>query len=72
VSTPIDIGAIRAAPVAGATAVLPTTTSPAPALDRVTVASQSALEELSAMADRRPEEVAQILQTWLADESQNA
>lgn len=72
VSTPIDIGAIRAAPIAGATAVLPTTPSPAPALDRVTVASQSALEELSAMADRRPEEVAQILQTWLADESQNA
>ena len=68
VSTPIDIGAIRTAQIgdASATAVLPATQ--APALNRVTLASESALEELSAMADRRPEEVAQILQTWLADD----
>ena len=70
VSTPIDIGAIRSAQIgdgsANATAVLPV--SRAPELNRVTVASESALEELSAMADRRPEEVAQILQSWLADE----
>jgi len=46
--------------------------STAPELNRVTVASESALEELSAMADRRPEEVAQILQTWLADEKDPA
>jgi flagellar M-ring protein FliF len=72
VSTPIDIGAIRSAQLVDRdqTAVLPAT--PAPVLDRVTVASESALEELSAMADRRPEEVAQILQTWLADEKHPA
>jgi flagellar M-ring protein FliF len=72
VSTPIDIGAIRAAQLGdpNSTAVLPATQ--APALSRVTVASESALEELSAMADRRPEEVAQILQTWLADEKGSA
>ena len=70
VSTPIDIGAIRTAQVGQPTAVMPVTASPA--LDRRAVASESALEELSAMADRRPEEVAQILQTWLADENHPA
>lgn len=74
VATPIDIGAIRAAPldeddeddteIAAAVAAVPEP----PALDPVAEASREALDELSALADRRPEEVAQILQGWLTDE----
>ncbi|WP_420452510.1 flagellar basal-body MS-ring/collar protein FliF [Ilumatobacter sp.] len=73
VSTPIDIGAIRSAPLGGADALTagssddgaPTAEEHVvPALDP----SILALEELSTLADRRPDEVAQILQSWLSDE----
>ncbi|HWL44701.1 MAG TPA: flagellar basal-body MS-ring/collar protein FliF [Ilumatobacter sp.] len=37
-------------------------------LDPLAAASREALDELGDLADRRPEEVAQILQSWLADE----
>lgn len=71
VSTPIDIGAIRAEPLADPhEAIAPLDVPPAPvALDPVVAASRDALDELSALADRKPEDVAQILQNWLADEA---
>jgi flagellar M-ring protein FliF len=80
VSTPIDIGAIRAASLnPGETPGLGAGDNALTDADSVAVraarqaastagASQAALEELGALADRRPEEVAQILQSWLADE----
>lgn len=72
VSTPIDIGEIRAAKLSEDTAMLPVTQAPPavelPEISPITAASRDALEELGDLADRRPEEVAQILQTWLADE----
>jgi flagellar M-ring protein FliF len=69
VSTPIDIGAIRAEPLdeldeAPAALEAP----PTPRVDPVLAASRDALDELSTLADRKPEEVAQILQNWLSDE----
>lgn len=75
VATPIDIGAIRAAsidepaslPPAAAAAPLPTEQ-----IDPIAAASREALDELSALADRRPEDVAIILQSWLADEKSHA
>tara|TARA_R110002110_G_scaffold327869_1_gene539554 strand:+ start:15436 stop:17007 length:1572 start_codon:yes stop_codon:yes gene_type:complete len=71
VATPIDIGAIRAASLASnnpsLTEAVPTDLDPTPL--SAESSSQAALEELSALADRRPEEVAQILQSWLADET---
>jgi len=66
VATPIDIGAISAAPV---DPEHPAVTLPIEALDAGESHTQSALEELSTLAERRPEDVAQILQSWLADES---
>jgi len=66
VVTPIDIGAISAAPV---DPEHPAVTLPIEALDAGESHTQSALEELSTLAERRPEDVAQILQSWLADES---
>lgn len=76
VSTPIDIGEIRAAklpddpdsPELEAAAVALPEKSEIPEISPVQAASREALEELGELADRRPEEVAQILQTWLADE----
>lgn len=73
VATPIDIGAIRAAPAHAALPIEmgdgPVPAVPAtPAINPVTEASRAALDELSVLADRRPEEVAQILHSWLADE----
>lgn len=69
VSTPIDIDALRAAGVpAGALGaggdgygadVVP-----------MDAGSNQALDELSALADRNPEDVARVLQSWLADERQ--
>ena len=75
VSTPIDIGQIRAARLAGDPVALDTATamipemSDLPEISAVDAASREALEHISELADRRPEEVAQILQTWLADET---
>lgn len=37
-------------------------------IDPLEAASREALDELSELAEKRPEEVAQILQSWLADE----
>jgi flagellar biosynthesis/type III secretory pathway M-ring protein FliF/YscJ len=78
VSTPIDIGEIRAAKLpddpdeisaAAAAELIPEQPEiPVPEISPVQAASREALEELGELADRRPEEVAQILQTWLADE----
>lgn len=70
VSTPIDIGAIRSAPIDGdaPAGLQPAPTSQIePITSGASPSSKEALEELSALADRRPEEVAQILQSWLAD-----
>lgn len=68
VATPIDIGAIRSAEVE--TPQLPPRPHPAPAqISPATEASREALEELSTLTDRRPEEVAQILQSWLSEEA---
>ena len=65
VATPIDIGAIRAAQISEPlTAAIPA--GPAGAVD---MSSREALDELSALAERQPEEVAQILQSWLAEEA---
>jgi flagellar M-ring protein FliF len=66
VSTPIDVDALRAAPAVDGRPDSPATTAmpKAPSIDP----SMEALDELSALADRRPEDVAQILQSWLADE----
>ena len=77
VSTPIDIGAIRSARVDDPFALKsgdsansggPESSLGGLALDPVEDPSVGALEELSLLADRRPEEVAQILQGWLSDE----
>lgn len=65
VSTPIDIDALRsgssAALGAGDAMAMPKPLDPA---------SINALDELSEIADRNPEDVAKILQGWLADERQ--
>ncbi|MFN3255992.1 MAG: flagellar basal-body MS-ring/collar protein FliF [Ilumatobacter sp.] len=82
VATPIDIGSISAGSGAGALplgsgedeADRALTPSGSPhdedgrALTAMHDSSQSALDELSSLADRRPEEIAQILQDWLADD----
>lgn len=74
IATPIDIGEIRAARLdddedEDEVAALAPPPEPEPEPDPVALASQNALEELSALADRSPEDVAQILQSWLADEA---
>ncbi len=66
VATPIDIGAIRSAPISDKE---PGALAEQAAINPVGQASRDALDELSALADRQPEEVAQILQSWLADEA---
>lgn len=68
VATPIDIGAIRAAPRPGDDAIALEAPIAPPPISPVDEASQAALDELGALADRQPEEVAQILRSWLADE----
>ena len=65
VATPIDIGAIRAAQLDEPE---PTALEAGPATS-VDQSSREALDELSVLADRQPEEVAQILQSWLAEEA---
>ena len=72
VSTPIDIEALKSAPVPGAT-VVDELGDEVGVIDVVEVnpvheASRYALDELSSLAERKPEDVAQILQSWLADE----
>lgn len=66
VATPIDIGAIRAAQVIDNPQI--ELASERPSALPADEASREALDELSAIADRRPEDVAQILQSWLAEE----
>ena len=72
IATPIDIGAIQAVgdrdDESSAMAIEEPVVPPMPELDPVTVASRDALDELSMLADRKPDEVAQILQNWLVDE----
>lgn len=75
VSTPIDIGAIRAASLddpiplgSGMPGDDVTSSLGGRAGDGVVDPAVGALEELSMLADRRPDEVAQILQGWLSDE----
>jgi flagellar M-ring protein FliF len=70
VVTPIDLEALKSAPVPGAASVLDDepTIIDLPPTDPVHEASKHALEELSALADRKPEDIAQILHSWLADE----
>jgi flagellar M-ring protein FliF len=66
VSTPLDVDAIRNAPtVDGPSAAVAAHAPLAPPGDP----SDEALDELSELADRSPEDVAQILQSWLADET---
>ncbi len=71
IATPIDIGAISAAPVRrdAADADASLGVADTQVLEPVAVRSEAALEELSTLADRRPEDVAQILQGWLTDET---
>ncbi|MFK8025274.1 MAG: flagellar basal-body MS-ring/collar protein FliF [Ilumatobacter sp.] len=69
VSTPIDIGAIRSAGVE--TPALPTAEDETDEDDEpfeLDMKSNEALVELSALADQHPEDVARILQSWLADD----
>jgi flagellar M-ring protein FliF len=70
VSTPIDLEALKSASVPGALsdeAEEPTIID-VPPINPVHEASKNALDELSALADRKPEDIAQILHSWLADE----
>ncbi len=76
VSTPIDIGAIRSAPLdnpiplaSGASNDDLESSLGGLAVDSAVDPAVGALEELSMLADRRPDEVAQILQGWLSDET---
>jgi flagellar M-ring protein FliF len=69
VATPIDLDALKTAPLPGSDDEDDT----AGVIDVVEVnpvheASRYALDELSSLADRKPEDVATILQSWLADE----
>lgn len=67
VSTPIDIAALKsAAAPAELEYVEPEVAAPVP----IDAASVTALDELSAVADSNPEDIARILQGWLADEWQ--
>ncbi len=70
VSTPIDLEALKSAPVPGAAAdeAEEATIIDVPPINPVHEASKNALDELSALADRKPEDIAQILHSWLADE----
>ena len=68
-STPIDLDALKSASLPGdddddddLAAI------DVPVINPVAEASKNALVELSALAERKPEDVAQILQSWLADE----
>ncbi len=67
VATPIDIDALRNAGSPGAGDAAGAAID-VPVINPVAEASRNALDELSALADRKPEDVAQILQSWLADE----
>ncbi len=68
VATPINLGAIGPGDSPVPTPTGATSIPEVQVLDAVEPSSQAALEELSTLADRRPEDVAQILQGWLADE----
>lgn len=71
VATPIDLDALKTAAVPGGADDLEA--AAAGVIDVVEInpvheASRYALDELSSLADRKPEDVATILQSWLADE----
>ena len=71
VATPIDIEALRSAAVPGENGA--GSAEDGAIIDVVEInpvheASRYALDELSLLAERKPEDVAQILQSWLADE----
>lgn len=68
VVTPIDIDALRAAPLPGDEDDDQMLVTSEPGVTPIAEASRHALDELSALADRKPEDIAQILQSWLADE----
>jgi flagellar M-ring protein FliF len=68
VVTPIDLGALRNAAVPNPNEVELTDIVDIPVVNPVAEASRRALDELSELAERKPEDVAQILQSWLADE----
>jgi flagellar biosynthesis/type III secretory pathway M-ring protein FliF/YscJ len=68
VSTPIDLGALRTAAVPNPNDVDVIDVVDIPVVNPVAEASKRALDELSELAERKPEDVAQILQSWLADE----
>jgi flagellar M-ring protein FliF len=76
VVTPIDLDALKSAPLPrddDRDFTRPSVdTEPdvidVPVINAFHEASKHALDELSALADRKPEDVAQILHSWLADE----
>jgi flagellar M-ring protein FliF len=68
VSTPIDLDALKSAPLPGDDDDDDIAAIDVPVINPVAEASKHALDELSALAERKPEDVAQILQSWLADE----
>jgi flagellar M-ring protein FliF len=68
VSTPIDIGSLRA--TQGTDAAPASELAAIPYATPIAEASRSALDELGMLADRKPDEVALILQSWLAEETQ--
>ena len=70
VSTPIDIDALRDASESAGALPAGGSTAPGVAIAPLDVASNHALDELSALADQNPEDVTRILQGWLADERQ--
>ena len=67
VATPIDIAALKSAAMPGNDGEDDDAID-VPVINPVAEASKNALDELSVLADRKPEDVAQILQSWLADE----
>ncbi|MFK7918444.1 MAG: flagellar basal-body MS-ring/collar protein FliF [Ilumatobacter sp.] len=67
VSTPIDLAGLKEAAAPGE---LVAAESPTQAITPLEMGPNAALDELSAMADSNPEDVAKILQGWLADERQ--
>jgi len=76
VATPIDLGELEARPLtagglpAGATAAVPVDPSAAVALPAGPADDDEmalALQRITSMADRRPQEVASVLRSWLAE-----
>lgn len=72
-TVPIQIGEITAAPraslIAAATQAIPTESAPPVSLNlnRPLDKDELVLQELTTMADRKPQEVADVLRTWLSE-----